>query len=312
MKKNRYIGAVITLSVMLAVAVLAIVLRAVRSGNVGSGAGSESIDFSEESVSSSESESERVDIRESVEVPIIMYHHVLKNENRWSNYVISPDEFEEDLKYLQANGYETITMTELIEYVENGKELPEKPIILTFDDGQLSFCEYICPLLEEYGEKAVLSVIGSCVDLYEENGDRTVDYACINWDDAVRITESGYAEIQNHSYDMHKEEGRKGASKNWGESLENYRKAIFEDVGGLQEKILEKTGVKPNTFTYPYGAISVESDGIMKELGFKATLSCASGINVVEYGDFDDLYSLKRLTRFHKVTLESLLEEWGR
>ncbi len=306
MKKSRYIGAVVTLSLMLAVAVTALVIRGV--GDRITGTGAEITDTSDESESVSESGT----VRESVEVPIVMYHHVLKNEKRWSNYVISPDEFESDLKYLQAQGYKTITMTELIDYAENGTELPEKPIILTFDDGQLSFCEYICPLLEEYGEKAVLSVIGSCVDLYEENGDRTVDYACINWDDAVRITESGYAEIQNHSYDMHKEAGRKGASKKWGESLEEYRKAIFEDVGGLQEKILEKTGVKPNTFTYPFGAISAESDGIMRELGIKATLSCASGINIVRYGELDGLYSLKRLTRFHKVSLESLLEEWSR
>ena len=69
----------------------------------------------------------------SVAVPIVMYHSLLKSKS--GNYIVHPETLENDLKYIQSKGYATITMTDLIDYVYNDGELPEKPIIITFDDG---------------------------------------------------------------------------------------------------------------------------------------------------------------------------------
>ena len=301
MNDKFYKKAVAVLSALIVIAVFALILRTDKDKIKSS-----EVENSVDTVSKTEQRTE-------VAIPIVMYHHVLKDESRLSQYIISPDEFEEDLKCLQKNGFETITVSQLVDYVENGAELPEKPIILSFDDGNLSFCEYICPLLEKYGEKAVLSIVGEFVDRYEENGDRSVNYACVNWNDVKRLSECGYVEIENHSYNMHTngEGKRNGASKLKNETYEEYRKAIFEDAGALQGKIYEKTGVKPLCFTYPYGAISAVSDGIMKEIGFKCTLSCESGINIVNRSGGSCLYSMKRLSRFHNISLENLLKKWG-
>ena len=64
---------------------------------------------------------------ESVFVPIIMYHSLLADSSKAGQY--------SDLRYLLGQGYETIVMQDLIDYVYHGKDLPENPVIITFDDG---------------------------------------------------------------------------------------------------------------------------------------------------------------------------------
>ena len=80
-----------------------------------------------------------------VEVPIVMYHSVLKDESRHGQYVISPAELESDLKYLRDHGYTTILIEDLIAYTQGGP-LPEKPVLLTFDDGYYNNYLYAFPL----------------------------------------------------------------------------------------------------------------------------------------------------------------------
>ena len=101
---------------------------------------------------------------EGIRVPIVMYHSVLKS--RTGKYIVSPEQLEQDLKYIQERGYETIVMADLIEYVENGRELPERPIMLTFDDGYYNNLHYVVPLLEKYNMRAVISVVGKYTDDY--------------------------------------------------------------------------------------------------------------------------------------------------
>ena len=85
---------------------------------------------------------------EPVALPILMYHHISKAADQCGKHVISPQTLEGDLQYLADNGYTAVTTADLIAYVDQGKALPEKPVMITFDDGQLSVLEYALPLLE--------------------------------------------------------------------------------------------------------------------------------------------------------------------
>ena len=105
------------------------------------------------------------------QVPIIMYHSLLaKNTNEWN---IFPEAFEKDLRYLSENGYTAVFISDLIDYVNEGKPLPEKPIVLTFDDGYYNNYSQGMPLLEQYDMKMVLSVIGSSSDHWTRHPDET-------------------------------------------------------------------------------------------------------------------------------------------
>ena len=61
-----------------------------------------------------------------------------------------------------------MVVEDLIRYVDQGTPLPEKPVMLTFDDGHYNYISYLLPLLEEYDMKAVVSVVGEFADTYTE------------------------------------------------------------------------------------------------------------------------------------------------
>lgn len=240
-------------------------------------------------------------------VPIIMYHQV--RETGLGKDVVSPYEFENDLIYLSESNYTTITMTQLIEYVYEDKELPNNPIIITIDDGYLTTYKYVYPLLKKYDMKIVLSLIGKDTDNFSKVFDDNIEYAYMTWDQINEMIASGHAEVQNHSYDLHHlGRSRVGCSQKKGESLEEYKKTITEDLGKLQERIALMTGQTPNTFTYPYGACSESTDAVLKDIGFKATLSCKYGVNVVTKNP-EDLFYLKRICRSHNQGIKKMIIE---
>ena len=232
----------------------------------------------------------------SIPLPIIMYHGIA-NEYVNNDFFIRVKTFENDLKYLKENGYTTVLMKDLIAYVDKGTPLPEKPIVLTFDDGYYNNYLYAYPLLREYNMKAVISIIGNRIDKYSKVHEGEPLYSCLTWNQINNMLSSGLVEVQNHTYNMHSCKGRQGCLKTSGESMEAYEKAMQKDVGYLQDRIKEMTGQTPNTFTYPYGAVNDNSKKIlMNDLKFRATLTCYERINYITR-DPESLYRLKRFLR---------------
>ncbi len=239
-----------------------------------------------------------------VAVPIIMYHGLLKDPDLQGQYVISPDLFESDIQYLVNNGYTTIVMQDLINYVYNGGELPEKPVMITFDDGYYNNYLYAYPILQKYQCKMVFSPIGRYADQYSQTPDTHASFAHASWDMIKEMCDSGLVEVQNHSYNMHSNtNGRQGSKKNKNESLEDYKRIFTNDVNKAQQAITENTGYTPTTFTYPFGAISDVSVDILKEQGFLATLSCENKMNYLPR-DPEALFGLKRFLRPGGLTSE--------
>ena len=240
-------------------------------------------------------------------IPILMYHQV-KNTSLGKD-VISPFEFESDLKYLSDNNYTTVTMTEIIDYVYHNAELPNNPILLTFDDGYLTTYKTVFPLLKKYNMKIVLSIVGKSVDDFSRVNDTNLSYAHVTWDQVKEMQESGFVEIQNHTYNLHKIcNGRYGCYQKVNETISHYEQLLTEDTLMLQDKVNAVTGITPNTFTYPYGKYNNDTERIIKKLGFKATLSASYGINMIGRAP-DHLYGMKRICRSHNVNLDKLLAE---
>jgi len=242
------------------------------------------------------------------EVPIIMYHLVTKNERYVGKYGITPAELESDLKYLKKNGYETVLMSDLINFVKHGKNLPKKPIVLTFDDGNSSDYRYLLPLLEKYEMKAVLSILGKasdeCTVLAAAQSEGAI-FPNLTWEQIKELQASPHTEIQNHSYDMH---GKNGSGRRKGEALEAYQERLHGDLSKMQQRIEEMTGESPTTFTYPLGIISDGSEEVIKELGFAASLSCYGGVkNYLARDDEGCLYRLKRDNRPSGVPVGEVL-----
>jgi peptidoglycan/xylan/chitin deacetylase (PgdA/CDA1 family) len=157
--------------------------------------------------------------------------------------------------------------------------------------------------------KIVFSVIGKTTDDFTRVPDNNLDYSHVTWNQLNEMLDSGSVEVQNHTYNLHStRNGRIGCMQSSGETLEEYEHVLINDIGELQDKILNFTGELPNTFTYPYGKFSKNTDKVIKMLGFKATLTCTYGINLITK-DPEILFGLKRICRSHGDTMIKIIKE---
>lgn len=232
-----------------------------------------------------------------IRLPVIMYHHISANSNAFGEYVISPEQFRDDLVYLKEQGYTTVSAKQLIEYVSGKGTLPEKPVLITFDDGYASFYAYAFPVLKELNMQAIFSIIGTHTDKYSEIDDSNINYAHVTWDQVAELAQSGLVEIGNHTYNLHSIGLRKGCRIRYGENEEEYRKMLIDDVSLLQEKIKQITGSAPTVFTYPFGAHCSQGCEVINQLGFSVTLGCEEKVNKLTQGSPEGLKMLGRYNR---------------
>lgn len=237
-----------------------------------------------------------------VKLPIVMYHSILKS--RKGNYIVSPDVLESDLQYLYENGFHAVTVEDLIDYVYHDGSLPDKPVMITFDDGFLNNLVYALPLLEKYEMKAVISIVGKYTE-QEPTTERNANYSYLNWDEINELLDTGIIEIQCHSYNMHiSNQGRSGANKIKSEAMSHYHQVLMDDIAKFNAVLEENTGYQTTAFTYPFGAYSNASEEIIKEQGFFASFTCREKINFITKNE-GSLYKLGRYNRPAGISTES-------
>jgi len=242
------------------------------------------------------------------QLPIVMYHSILDDPAKAQNYIITPDVLEADLQWLSAHGYETVTVADLVTFAAGSGSLPEKPVMLTFDDGYLNNMTYAEPLLEVYGMRAVLSVVGSYTQKFSDTPDPNPNYAHLTWDDLVALQQRGTFEIQNHSYDMHALSPRRGSDRRENESENSYKKAFAEDTQKMQQQ-LSAHGITATAYTYPYGQVGAHTNTWLKDLGFSASFTCYEKMNFLRAGDPDGLYLLGRWNRPASVSTDAFMQK---
>lgn len=245
---------------------------------------------------------------DSVAVPIVMYHSVLEDTSRHGKYVISPNDFESDLEYLKENGYQTILIEDLINYTRGGT-LPEKPILLTFDDGYYNNYLYAFEAAKKHNAKFVISPIGYYADAYTESGECNAYYSHATWQQLREMAESCLVEVQNHSYDLHKSDGgAMGAKAVSGESEEQYSRRLSADLLKAQQLIEDNVGRRPTAMVYPFGAISKSTPEIVRSLGFAVTLTCEEKNSTVTRSP-ESLYNLGRFLRPAGISSREFFEK---
>lgn len=241
---------------------------------------------------------EDVSIESRTEVPILMFHHFVTDENECdSSATITDKKFREVLDELESLGYETISFKDLIDFTEYKSELPDKPILITMDDGYKSNYEIAFPILKEKNMKATVSIIGKSTKYtssYLKN--KTLEH--MSWEDLNEMIESGVFEVGNHTFDLHKLKSsggvRNGITKNFFESEADYSKAVREDIDSLENALkVNCNNYENNVFCYPYGYYDDLSEAVISALGYKVTLTTDEGINYIKPGD--KLIGLKRL-----------------
>lgn len=242
--------------------------------------------------------------QEGVRLPVLMYHSILKDSARQGKYVVSPEVLAADLDALQKRGCQTVTVSDLLAYVQNGTPLPDKPVMITFDDGYYNNYVYAYPLLQQRGMRAVISIIGSQTALYTEEGTENAYWSHLRLDRLAEMQD--VFEVQNHSWNLHEYGERRGCLRMRGEAEASYENLLREDTEQTQALLIEAGLPAPQCYTYPFGACSEESERILKDMGFLCTLGCEERINLVTR-DAGCLYEMGRFNRAAGESTESYL-----
>lgn len=245
-------------------------------------------------------------------LPVVMYHQLTKSESRAGRYVLTVEQVEKDLRYLKENGYETVTVHQLMDFSQGKCNIPEKAVMLTFDDGCETLYAYALPLLEKYGFTAVGFAVGALADHYSEIDDHNLNYSNLDWDEIKELCNGDVIDIQSHSYDLHKNTGdRSGMKKKKSETFEQYSEFLSADALKMKEKMLEYTGKAPVAIAYPFGSFSSESKDILKKCGIKMAFTCEEKVNIIKKAESEWLFGLGRYNRPYGISSESFFEKMG-
>ena len=246
---------------------------------------------------------------ETVSLPIVMYHHISNDPSKWNKYVISPEEFRSDMEYLSARGYESINFSQLLAWQNGEFDMPEKPFMISFDDGFTSTAAYAEPIMKEYGFTGIAAIIGSVCEEFSHNGENDAELSSLSWEEAGKMAERGVIELQCHTWNLHKNTSPIGCSKRKGESREAYRVRISSDLSKFLYAC-RKNGVETAiSIAYPFGAYNEETANIVKDMGFLGAFTCTEEINILT-GDSSQLYYLGRFNRPHGILSENFFKKW--
>ncbi len=247
------------------------------------------------------------------QIPVLMYHNVEpKTKN---DMTVSPETFREHMQYLCEAGYTSVTLRQIENYIEKGKELPANPVLITFDDGYESNYTYAYPILKEYGMHGVIFAVGSTFgsDTYKETGKKIHPH--FGEKELYEMERSGVIEVQSHTYDMHQEKeyepkGKEiystvlpGKNETEAEYIERFSGDILKWQNTLQKKM--------TAFSYPNGVANTLSQVLLNQSGVKLTFCSEPHRNTLVKGLSQSGYSLGRFTITDDVSGEQLLYRIG-
>ena len=202
---------------------------------------------------------------EEKKIPILMYHSVSDperaNQQLWP-FAVSPRLFDEHMKYLYEHDYASLTVTQLITMLYHDRQsLPERPVVVTFDDGFADFFVNALPVLKRYNLVATLYIptafVGSTSRwLWRE---KEAAHAILTWDQIVEINAQGI-ECGGHSH-THPQLDLL--------PLSAARREIWQNKELLEQRL----GQRIASFAYPHGYHSVALQRIVEEAGY--TSACA-------------------------------------
>lgn len=190
-------------------------------------------------------------------VMALAYHGIGSASDSEGGFVVSPKRFGEHLATLRAAGMNTVTAADVAAAFDGGPALPPNAVMLSFDDGRSDAMMFADPLLEQAGMSATMFVIAGAAS---KPG---VYYA--SWDDIESYAGSGRWDIQSHSAASHTHHKTEAAgslpaltSLARGETLDEYRMRVREDLGDASDAIEEHVGRRPVAFAYPFGAYGAD------------------------------------------------------
>lgn len=208
-------------------------------------------------------------------MPILLYHHVGYSQKD-SPYYVSPDEFERQMNLLYQWGYKTISVEQLVEAIQRGAQLPNRPILLTFDDGSETVYTDALPIMQKYGFTGTAYIVYNFIGagLYMDRGQ-------------IRELYNAGWEIGSHSVSHVELPSRPGKQE--------------QEIVKSRQRLEAYLDVPVRSFAYPFGAYDADSLNYVKFAGYIA----AMGLGDESMQGKENIYYLYRQSVAAETTLES-------
>lgn len=192
-------------------------------------------------------------------IAILEYHMVNPKDKEDAHaYNVPPEEFQRQMDYLQQQGYTTITMLEFMKAKKGKMELPEKPIILTFDDGYEDNYTYLLPILESRGMKATMYMVTNDIG----------QPGYLTWDE-LRDMQNRGVEIGSHTANHL--------------PLTELTQQEREDEVKLSKLLMEWNGIRTVfSFSYPNGAYDETMPELLRANEYLTAVTGDAGLNTFE------------------------------
>ena len=198
------------------------------------------------------------------ELPVLVYHDIVRAPGA-DEYAITEQGFREQMAYLKRAGYRPLSLREVADIAAGRSRLPDKPVMLTFDDGLQSFRRTALPVLEEYGYPAVLSVVTGWLD--GENIPASYAGRLMDWEDVRAVSRLPHVEILSHTHNLHHgvpanpqgNEAPASITRRYDPATDRYeseaafRTRIRADLTRSAQRLRAETGRAPPGVSWPYG-----------------------------------------------------------
>ncbi|WP_455654647.1 poly-beta-1,6-N-acetyl-D-glucosamine N-deacetylase PgaB [Phascolarctobacterium sp.] len=245
---------------------------------------------------------------------VVLTYHELDNtvaNNKKDIWSASSSNFEKHVQYFKKQEYRFISLDEYIEYCKGNIQLPEKTVMLTFDDGYESFYTKALPVLKKYNVPAMLSVVSSWIEGQKPPELRKL----VTWEQLRELEAMKLVTVVSHTDSLHVQrvinpqggfnsciENRLYFQDRYENDLE-YDKRIRNDFEKVQQLFKEKLGHSARALVWPYGKYSGKAVQIARECGFESMFMLDGGIN---NGVEEDLHYAKRMIIYDNPDVNAL------
>ncbi|WP_024302550.1 poly-beta-1,6-N-acetyl-D-glucosamine N-deacetylase PgaB [Pseudogulbenkiania sp. MAI-1] len=255
---------------------------------------------------------------------ILTYHEIAdKKDALEPAFTVTPTNFVRQMDWLKNNGYHFVSIDDVLADRAGKKPLPEKAVLLTFDDGYRSIYTNAFPILKMFKAPAVIALIGSWLNtaggtvLFEGKPVPRTDM--LMWDDIREMTRNGLVEVASHTYDMHggilaNPQGNQQPAvtarrylpeqKRY-EDEASYRQRILADLKRNTELLRKQTGKAPRVMVWPYGRYNSTASELARQLGMPIGLTLDDGA----YNDQTPLNALPRVLIEGNISLDVFRRE---